>query len=220
MQYGTFARCPSPPRFLAARKPCLAASIAIGGTVAWFCKAVKGSSTGSPREHHRRCTATSTEEGFQGFPSGHAAVSTAITVVTWPNVSTTWRFRSRHSPGSFRSGGCTSVRTCQLIWSAHRRSAGDGSAINIVRGDGDPLSTQAGHIERRVTSLPRQSYRLSFRPRPRSRDEWQSRGSRGAETPDRRNEPVHRETHHRQVREGSGVGLHGARSKPMLARPR
>jgi undecaprenyl-diphosphatase len=31
------------------------------------------------------------EEGDQGFPSGHAAVSTAITVVTWPDVSTSWR---------------------------------------------------------------------------------------------------------------------------------
>ncbi len=31
------------------------------------------------------------EEGDLGFPSGHAAVSAALTVVAWPHVSDGWR---------------------------------------------------------------------------------------------------------------------------------
>jgi len=31
------------------------------------------------------------EEGDEGFPSGHAAVSAALTVIVWPSASNGWR---------------------------------------------------------------------------------------------------------------------------------
>jgi undecaprenyl-diphosphatase len=34
------------------------------------------------------------EEGNLGFPSGHAAVSAALTTLAWPNSSTEWRLLS------------------------------------------------------------------------------------------------------------------------------
>jgi membrane-associated phospholipid phosphatase len=94
MQYGTFGAVPVVAAMaVAARKPRLAASIAVGGTAAWItAKAVKqvvarGRPTSIIDDVHQR----GAEEGDQGFPSGHAAVSTAITVVQWPDVPTSWR---------------------------------------------------------------------------------------------------------------------------------
>ena len=96
MQYGTFGAVPVAATVaLGARKPRLAASIAVGGTAAWFtAKAVKRVvDRGRPANIIDGVRLRGTEEGDQGFPSGHAAVSTAITVVTWPDASRTWRLR-------------------------------------------------------------------------------------------------------------------------------
>src|SRR5262245_42261877 len=94
MQYGTFGAVPVVATVvLAARKPRLAASIAVAGTAAWV--AAKGAkrvvARGRPASIIDGVRQRGTEEGDQGFPSGHAAVSTAMTVVIWPEVSTGWR---------------------------------------------------------------------------------------------------------------------------------
>jgi membrane-associated phospholipid phosphatase len=94
MQYGTFGAVPvAAAAALAARKPRLAASIAVGGTAAWVtAKAAKRVvARGRPSSIIDGVRQRGTEEGDLGFPSGHAAVSTAITVLTWPHVSTGWR---------------------------------------------------------------------------------------------------------------------------------
>jgi undecaprenyl-diphosphatase len=94
MQYGTFGAVPVAATVaLVARKPRLAASIAVGGTAAWVtAKAAKRVvARGRPANIIDGVQLRGTEEGDQGFPSGHAAVSTALTVVMWPNVSTSWR---------------------------------------------------------------------------------------------------------------------------------
>ena len=89
MQYGTFGAVPAVATVaLAARRPRLAASIAIGGTAAWVtAKAVKRVvARGRPASIVGDVRQRGAEEGDQGFPSGHAAVSTAMTVVIWPEV--------------------------------------------------------------------------------------------------------------------------------------
>jgi undecaprenyl-diphosphatase len=77
-----------------ARKPRLAASIAVGGTAAWVtAKAAKRVvARGRPASIIEGVEQRGAEEGDHGFPSGHAAVSTTMTVVLWPEVSTGWRW--------------------------------------------------------------------------------------------------------------------------------
>lgn len=95
MQYGTFGAVPVVAAgALVARKPRLAASIAVGGTAAWVtAKAAKRVvARGRPASIIDGVEQRGAEEGDQGFPSGHAAVSTAMTVVLWPEVPTGWRW--------------------------------------------------------------------------------------------------------------------------------
>jgi membrane-associated phospholipid phosphatase len=89
MQYGTFGAVPTlAAAAVLARRPRLAASIAVGGTAAWVAaKAIKRViARGRPASLIDAVQQRGVEEGDQGFPSGHAAVSTAMTVVLWPEV--------------------------------------------------------------------------------------------------------------------------------------
>jgi undecaprenyl-diphosphatase len=90
MQYGTFGVVPVAAIVaLIARKPPLAASLALGGTAAWI--TAKGTkqivARGRPSSIIGGVQQRGVEEGDQGFPSGHAAVSTAMTVIMWPEAS-------------------------------------------------------------------------------------------------------------------------------------
>jgi undecaprenyl-diphosphatase len=94
MQYGTFGAVPVAAAVaLVARKPRLAASIGVGGTAAWVAaKAAKRVvARGRPASIIGEVRQRGAEEGDQGFPSGHAAVSTAMTVILWPEVSPSLR---------------------------------------------------------------------------------------------------------------------------------
>jgi len=89
MQYGTFGAVPAAAVVaLAARRPRLAGSIALGGTAAWVtAKAAKRVvARGRPASIIDGVQQRGAEEGDHGFPSGHAAVSTVMTVVLWPDV--------------------------------------------------------------------------------------------------------------------------------------
>jgi len=95
MQYGTFGAVPViAAAALVARRPRLAASIATGGTAAWVtAKATKRVvARGRPASLIDGVEQRGAEEGDLGFPSGHAAVSTTMTVVLWPEVSEGWRW--------------------------------------------------------------------------------------------------------------------------------
>jgi membrane-associated phospholipid phosphatase len=94
MQYGTFGAVPGAAAVaLARRRPRLALGIATGGTAAWvLAKAAKPIvGRGRPASVLGAVVQHGAEEGDQGFPSGHAAVSAAITVVAWPYLSRRWR---------------------------------------------------------------------------------------------------------------------------------
>ena len=140
MQYGTFGAVPVAATVaLGARKPRLAASIAVGGTAAWFtAKAVKRVvDRGRPANIIDGVQLRGTEEGDQGFPSGHAAVSTAITVVTWPDASRTWRLRLAALTGLVPFGRMYVGAHLPLdLVGGSALGLAIGSAINIVRGDG------------------------------------------------------------------------------------
>jgi undecaprenyl-diphosphatase len=90
MQYGTFGTVPTTSVIaLARRRPRLALAIATGGTAAWIlAKAFKPIvDRGRPGSVLEAVSIRGAEEGDRGFPSGHAAVSTALTVVAWPYLS-------------------------------------------------------------------------------------------------------------------------------------
>jgi membrane-associated phospholipid phosphatase len=90
MQYGTFGAVPVAATVaLMARRPRLAGSLALGGTAAWVtAKAAKRVvARGRPASIIGGVQQRGVEEGDQGFPSGHAAVSTAMTVIMWPEAS-------------------------------------------------------------------------------------------------------------------------------------
>jgi glycosyltransferase 2 family protein len=94
MQYGTFGTVPVAAAVaLARRRPRLAVGIGAGGTAAWvLAKAVKPIvGRGRPASVLEDVSLRGTEEGDQGFPSGHAAVSAALTVVSWPYLLPRWR---------------------------------------------------------------------------------------------------------------------------------
>jgi membrane-associated phospholipid phosphatase len=94
MQYGTFGTVPAAAALaLARRRPRLALAIAAGGTAAWvLAKAVKPMvDRGRPASVLGDVSLRGAEEGDKGFPSGHAAVSAALTVMVWPSASTGWR---------------------------------------------------------------------------------------------------------------------------------
>jgi undecaprenyl-diphosphatase len=91
MQYGTFGAVPAAATVaLIARRPRLAAAIAVGGTAAWVTAKVakRVVARGRPASIVGDVEQRGVEEGDQGFPSGHAAVSTAMTIIIWPEVPT------------------------------------------------------------------------------------------------------------------------------------
>lgn len=94
MQYGTFGTVPAAAVLaLARRRPQLAMAIGVGGTAAWvLAKAVKSIvDRGRPAGVLEGVVLRGREEGDRGFPSGHASVSAALTIVTWPYLSNGWR---------------------------------------------------------------------------------------------------------------------------------
>jgi membrane-associated phospholipid phosphatase len=97
MQYGTFSTVPAAAFVaLARRRPRLALALATGGTAAWvLAKAVKPIvDRGRPASILDGVDERGAEEGDRGFPSGHAAVSTVITIVAWPYLSNVGRVRT------------------------------------------------------------------------------------------------------------------------------
>ena len=94
MQYGTFATVPalSIAALLSGRRQ-LGAALAIGGTAAWFlAKAAKPLvGRGRPASRVSDVVIRCAQEGDQGFPSGHAAVSAALTTVTRPYLAGAWK---------------------------------------------------------------------------------------------------------------------------------
>jgi membrane-associated phospholipid phosphatase len=95
MQYGTFGTVPaSAVLTLARNRPRLALAIGVGGTTAWLsAKALKRLvGRGRPASVIDDVLLRGVEEGDLGFPSGHAAVSAALTVVALPSVTGGWRW--------------------------------------------------------------------------------------------------------------------------------
>jgi membrane-associated phospholipid phosphatase len=91
MQYGTLGTVPATAVLaLARRRPRLALAIGVGGTAAWvLAKAAKPIvGRGRPANVVENVSVRGAEKGDRGFPSGHAAVSSALTVVAWPYAST------------------------------------------------------------------------------------------------------------------------------------
>ena len=90
MQYGTFGAVPALAGVaLAGRRYALSAAIAAAGTSAWIlAKVVKPAvGRGRPLSILAGVRTRGKEEGDLGFPSGHAAVSAALTLVMWPYAS-------------------------------------------------------------------------------------------------------------------------------------
>jgi len=142
MQFGTLGAVPVAATVaLAARKSRLAASIAIGGAAAWVtAKAAKRVvSRGRPSNIIDGVHQRGTEEGDQGFPSGHAAVSTVLTVVMWPDVSTNWRLPLAALTGLVPFGRMYVGAHLPLdLVGGSALGLTIGCAINIIRGDDDP----------------------------------------------------------------------------------
>jgi undecaprenyl-diphosphatase len=140
MQYGTFGAVPVAATVaLAARKPRLATSIAVGGTAAWVtAKAAKRVvARGRPSNIIDGVQQRGTEEGDQGFPSGHAAVSTALTVVMWSDVPTSWRLPLAALTGLVPFGRMYVGAHLPLdLVGGSALGLAIGCAINIVRGAG------------------------------------------------------------------------------------
>ena len=94
MQYGTFGTVPALAAIaLAARRPRLAVAIGAAGTSAWLvAKAVKPIvDRGRPKSVVTVVRTRGKEEGDRGFPSGHAAVSAALTVALLPRIPRRYR---------------------------------------------------------------------------------------------------------------------------------
>ena len=94
MQYGTFATAPALSALaLARRRPRLAVALLSAGSGAWvMAKAVKPVvARGRPGSTVEDAIIRGKEEGDEGFPSGHAAVSAALTTVALPYLSTAWK---------------------------------------------------------------------------------------------------------------------------------
>jgi glycosyltransferase 2 family protein len=90
MQYGTFGTVPASAALALVRsRPRLALAIGIGGTAAWVsAKALKRRiGRGRPASVIDGVLLRGVEEGDLGFPSGHAAISAALTVIVQPYVS-------------------------------------------------------------------------------------------------------------------------------------
>jgi undecaprenyl-diphosphatase len=91
MQYGTFGTVFAVAGVaLAKQRPRLAAGLLLGGTSAYILAKVTKRSVGRGRPANELVDVTirGKEEGDLGFPSGHAAVSAAMTTAAAPFVST------------------------------------------------------------------------------------------------------------------------------------
>ena len=91
MQYGTFGTVFGVAGLaLAKRRPRLAAGLLVSGTSAYVLAKVTKRSVGRgrPANELEGVTIRGKEEGDLGFPSGHAAVSAALTTAATPFVST------------------------------------------------------------------------------------------------------------------------------------
>ncbi len=94
MQYGTFGTAPALSALaLVRRRPRLAVALLAAGSLAWvLAKAAKPMvARGRPGTTVQGAVIRGKEEGDQGFPSGHAAVSAALTTVALPYLSDAWR---------------------------------------------------------------------------------------------------------------------------------
>jgi glycosyltransferase 2 family protein len=94
MQYGTFGAIPMAAALaLARRRPRLSRAIGASGVAAWLlAKGVKSIvGRGRPASVLEGVVQRGAEKGDLGFPSGHAAVSAALTVTSWPYLSEGWR---------------------------------------------------------------------------------------------------------------------------------
>ena len=132
MQYGTFATVPIlAAAALARRQPRVAMALGASGAAAWcLAKAVKPlvgrgrRASLLPGVHLR-----GNEEGDLGFPSGHAAVSTALTVVLWPGLPSAGR--------RALAGLCGIVSLARLYVGAHLPlDVVGGSALGVAVGSG------------------------------------------------------------------------------------
>jgi glycosyltransferase 2 family protein len=93
MQYGTFGTVPALAAIaLVRRRRRLAVALGVAGTAAWLlAKAVKPVvGRGRPESALGDAVQRGKEEGDLGFPSGHAAVSAAMTVAARPFLSPEW----------------------------------------------------------------------------------------------------------------------------------
>jgi membrane-associated phospholipid phosphatase len=132
MQYGTFATVPLLAAVaLARRRPRVAMALAASGTAAWYlAKAVKPlAGRGRPASLLPGVHLRGSEEGDLGFPSGHAAVSAALTVVLWPDLPPAGR--------RALAGLCGIVSLARLYVGAHLPlDVVGGAALGVAVGSG------------------------------------------------------------------------------------
>ena len=121
MQAGTFGTVPavSVLALLAGRKR-LAASLAVGGTIAWIGAKLIKPFGGRARPQGVLPDVTIREgiEGDLGWISGHTAVATTLAFVAAEELPPTARPFLAASWGRWGSVACTSGRICRTTWSA------------------------------------------------------------------------------------------------------
>jgi glycosyltransferase 2 family protein len=98
MQYGTLGAVPVlAAAALARRRPGMAVAVGACGTAAWVLAKMVKPMVGRGRPASLlpdvRRRGSENEKGL-GFPSGHAAVSTALTLAAWPYGDSGWRLAS------------------------------------------------------------------------------------------------------------------------------
>jgi membrane-associated phospholipid phosphatase len=161
MQFGTFGTVPVLAGFaLVRRRVKLATAIVAGGTAAWvFAKVVK------PAVGRRRPAGIladvqirGKEEGDLGFPSGHAAVSAALTLVIWRSSASGWRMA-----GAALSGF---VPFARMYVGAHLPlDVLGGSALGLAVGCLTNLTFQSSLAASSAADMPVERVRtMSFRP--------------------------------------------------------
>jgi undecaprenyl-diphosphatase len=103
MQYGTLGAVPAlAVAAIARRRPRVAVALGASGAAAWvLAKAVKPMvGRGRPATLLPDVRRRGEESGRDfGFPSGHAAVSAALTVAAWPYSASGWRIASAAMAG-------------------------------------------------------------------------------------------------------------------------
>jgi membrane-associated phospholipid phosphatase len=149
MQYGTFAAVPVATGVaLAARRPRLAVTLAAGGTAAWVtAKAAKRVvDQGRPFSIIDDVLQRGAEEGDQGFPSGHAAVSAALTVIAWAEAPTGVRAACVALAGLVPFGRMYVGAHLPLdLVGGSALGVAIGCAINMVRDDLSPTPLVRSH---------------------------------------------------------------------------